>query len=304
MNHSKILLSIAACFAAGALHTASAMPSAGRTLQNARLTIVFGSTANAYTTQDKDRVDAVSWVNSAAATVSNYVTSGGPQHCGDPQEFFGEAYGDNGDTGVPRPHAVIGGITAKWSNGSATAGTASVKSLTSCDETLDMKSVTKYALSTQPDKINSLSIVRTFKSPQKVTSGNIRAYVPRLPLGVYPFVLAPNAAGVMQTYNANSCPLNCTETDWNGKWFADDDGSGNGMAVFRDPKTNPPAQLTVDYDGYSSSNNTAITLIMPKKGWKGAVTETEYLCFYDATSWTAKQRAKGKPPSGCNNLPR
>jgi hypothetical protein len=295
---------VAACCVATSLQAAErTLPTGGHTLQNARLTVVFGSTLNGYTTNDNDRVDAINWIDSSGATVGNYVAVGGPLHCGDPQEFFGEAYGDSGDEGVPRPHAVIGGITSKWIPGTTTSGTARNKTLKSCDETLDSKATTLYALSTRSGTMSSLKIERTFHFPNLVASGNIRAYVPRLQLAVYPFVLAPNAAGAVQTYNANSCPENCTVTDWNGKWIADDDGHGNGMAIFRNPAKNPPAQITVDWDGYSASNNSAITLVVPQGGWQGKVTETEFLCFYDAKSWTAKQRAKGVAPGGCSNVP-
>jgi hypothetical protein len=286
------------CFA-GALASTPALAD-GHTLSNSRLSITFGSSANGYTTDDADRVDAISWINSDGATVSNYVTSGGPLHCdGDPQEFFGEAYGDNGDEGVPLPHAVTPGVISAWKGAKPTAGKTAISSLETCDDTLDARTNTSYALTTKAKSINGLKIARTFKFSKKTATGNMRAYVARLPLGTYPFVLAPNAAGVIQTYNANNCPLNCTVTDWNGTWMADDDGAGNGIVFFRDPSANPPAQLTVDYDGYSSSNNSAITLTMPVDGWLGTVSETEAMCFYDAKSWTAKSRAKGKPPTGC-----
>jgi hypothetical protein len=74
--------------------------------------------------------------------------------------------------------------------------------------------------------------------------------------------------------------------------------------MFRDPSTNPPAQLTVDWDGSSSSNNSAITLTMPTDGWEGTVSETEVMCFYDAKSWPAAKRDAGKLPQGCANAPK
>jgi hypothetical protein len=42
---------------------------------------------------------------------------------------------------------------------------------------------------------------------------------------------------------------------------------------------------------------------MPLNGWRGKVTETEYLCFYDAQSWTAADQGAGKPPAGCTGVP-
>jgi hypothetical protein len=285
------------CFA-GALAASPALAD-GHTLSNSRLTIVFGSSLNGYTTNDADRVDSISWINSDGTPVTNLVTSGGPQHCGDPQEFFGEAYGDNGDIGVPLPNAVIAGVTSVWKGTKPTKGTTTISSLQSCDETLDAKTTTNYTLGAGKKGENGLKITRTFNFSKKTSTGNMRAYVARLPLATYPMVLMPNAAGVVQTFNANNCPLNCAETDWNGVWMADDDGNGNGIVFFRNPSTNPPAWVTVDYDGYSSSNNSAITITMPEDGWLGTVSETEVMCFYDAKSWPAKQQAKGNPPKGC-----
>jgi hypothetical protein len=300
---STILL---ACATFAGLAGSPAVADGGHTLQNARLTILFGSTANGYGTNDADRVDAISWVNSSGTAITNYVTSGGPLHCGDPQEFFGEAYGDygtTGDTGVPTPNAVVPGVTSTWVGTGALKGTTKIGTFVGCDGPLDARTKTQYTLFTQPGLVNSLKIVRSLTFARHPSAGNIRAYVPRLPLGVYPVVYAPDASGVVQTYNANNCPLNCTETNWNGVWMADDDGQGNGMVVVRDPATNPPAQLTIDYDGYSNSNNSAVTLVMPTAGWSGTVVETEFLCFYDATSWPAHQRAKGKLPVGCTGIP-
>ena len=296
---------------ASSAHTISGIPPqgpSGNFLNNgSRLVIETGSNTNGFTTADADRVDFISWVNSDGATVSNYVAVGGPLHCGDPQEFFGEAYGDSSDSGVPLPLAVIGGVISVWSSKIGTVllkGTATVQSLASCDTTLDAKTTTQYQVFTSAGLINSLKITRTFKFSKQPADGNLRAYVPRLPLSIYPVVLAPDAAGVVQTYQAGNCPVNCSITDWNGKWMADDDGTGNGMAIFRDPATNPPAQLTIDWDGFSSSNNSAVTLLEPVGGWaRMTVTETEYLCFYDAKSWTAKKRKAGLPPVGCGKVP-
>jgi hypothetical protein len=295
-------LGLFACGLASCIGMVRAVAADGHTLANARLSFVFGSDAHGYTTNDADRVDAITWLNSGGTPVTNYVTSGGPLHCGDPQEFFGEAYGDTGDTGVPLPNAVVGGVTSTWSGTGKKRGTATIASLTSCDETLDATTTTTYQMSAKATLVSTLRITRSFTFSASPASGNLRVYVPRLPLGTYPYVLAPDAGGTVQTYNANNCPLNCVVTDWNAKWFADDDGNGNGMAVIRG-KAGKPAQLTVDWDGYSDSNNTAITVLMPKQGWAGvSFSEDEYLCFYDSTTWPAAQRNAGQLPAGCTGI--
>jgi hypothetical protein len=301
---SQAVFAVFAIAALAGLFAAAPARADGHTLQNARLTIVLGSSAGGFTTADADRVDSISWIDSDGTPVTNYVAAGGPLHCGDPQEFFGEAYGDSSDSGVPVPLAVIAGVTSVWSGTTALKGTAAIGSLASCDATLDAKTTTHYTLFTSSGLISSLKVTRTFKFSKHPADGNMRVYVPRLPLGTYSIVLAPNAAGAVQSYNAGNCPENCTVTDWNGRWMADDDGNGNGMVIFRDPATNPPAQLTIDWDGYSSSNNSAITLVEPAGGWgRVTVTETEYLCFYDAKSWSAKRRNAGNPPAGCTKVP-
>ena len=60
-----------------------------------------------------------------------------------------------------------------------------------------------------------------------------------------------------------------------------------------------PALLTINWDGFSASNLSSVVLVQPANGWKTAITETEYLCFYDAKSWSAAARTSGKMPKGC-----
>ena len=271
----------------------------GHVLSNARLSFTFGSSNTGYTTTDADRVDAISWVNSAGATVSNYIAQGGLA-CNDAVEFFGQAYGDGSDS---RPYGVIDGVPSNWTGTGSTKGKTAIKSATACSYTLDMTTRTSYALSTSASMVNALNLTRKFTFSAAPSDGDLRAYVTRVSLANYPYVIYPNTSGVLETVNANSCSFNCLTTDWNGTWMADDDGSGTGVAIFRKPNAAFPAQITVDNDSTSVSNASAITLIELAAGWSGSVTETEYVCFYDATSWTAAQRAASKPPAGCKGVP-
>jgi hypothetical protein len=132
------------------------------------------------------------------------------------------------------------------------------------------------------------------------TAHGLRVYVPRLPASTHATVLAPNAAGTaINTFNSSGCGADCELTDWNGRWFADDDGAGSGVMVIRAAASTAPALLSINNDAFSASNLTSIVLIQPAGGWKAKVTETEYLCFYDPLSWTAAMRAAGKMPKGC-----
>jgi hypothetical protein len=71
------------------------------------------------------------------------------------------------------------------------------------------------------------------------------------------------------------------------------------MVVFRDSSSTSPALLAVNSDSASNSNLTSIVLIQPGAGWQAPVTETEWLCFYDPTTWTAAQQLAGTLPTGC-----
>jgi hypothetical protein len=69
------------------------------------------------------------------------------------------------------------------------------------------------------------------------------------------------------------------------RWFADNSSATNsGMLVLRATTDKPGAELEIDVDGFSASNNTAIDLPQPSGGWKANITETEFSCFYDTRS--------------------
>ena len=76
----------------------------------------------------------------------------------------------------------------------------------------------------------------------------------------------------------------------------------SGLLVLRAATDRPGAELEIDVDDLSGSNNTSIDLPQPAGGWKTSITEAEYLCFYDATSWPLSHRQPGKTvtlPAGC-----
>jgi hypothetical protein len=278
---------------------AGAAFASGHTLQNSRLAFLFGSANNGYTTSDADRVDGITWIDSAGKPVANFIAQANPE-CNDPLEYFGEAYG-NGD--ASRPYAVIHGVASNWSGASATAGTTKITSLTACSLSLDAKTTTEYSLSASPGLVNALKVTRIFTFVAKANGGNLRAYLARVPLATYPMIVYPDSANVVHSVSTTGCGFNCEVTNWNGKWMAEDTGSGQGIAIFRKTADAAPAEITIDYDSDSASNASAITLIQPAAGWAGKVTETEYLCFYDATSWPVAKRAAGTPPIGCTGVP-
>jgi hypothetical protein len=131
----------------------------------------------------------------------------------------------------------------------------------------------------------------------------LRPVVPRLSLSVFASVIYPNAAGTAVTsVTATSCPGDCFTaqgTTWSGRWFADIAASGYAMIVLRDPSMTSPVDLTINYDSYSESNLASFVLLQPTAGWQSPITEVEYLCFADLTTWPQTQRDSATLPTGC-----
>jgi hypothetical protein len=132
----------------------------------------------------------------------------------------------------------------------------------------------------------------------------LRPFVPRVSLAALPTVIYPNQAGSgVTTLAAGSCGDDCitpTGTIWNGKWFADvHSTSGLALIVLRDASLTSAVSLTVNYDAYSSSNLASFVVLQPSGGWKAPLTEIEYLCFADLSSWPQSQRDLAQLPPDC-----
>jgi hypothetical protein len=195
---------------------------------------------------------------------------------------------------------VVAGTNAKWRSNNAISGTSKTTGKDTCFA-LSGRTTTAYSLSASPKQVSEMTIKRTFAFTADATY-NLRAYAARLPDSVYATVLYPDSTGTVQSVNVFGCGAlpSCEITDWNGKWFADDDGNGNGMVMIRDKASASPALLGIDWDGFSASNVTSMVLIRPSDGWSGKkITEVEHLCFYDAKSWPVQKRNAGKLLTGC-----
>ena len=272
-----------------------AAPSAfAHRLSNGRVTAVLNDPGVGATVPDQDRVDSLAWINSAGASTGNVVRNGG-SFCGDLREYFGQSYGEAEGTTF---FLVVGGTASKWSApAGGLSGTSTTFGTNAC-VAQQGKVTTGYTLSTAANRVNALRIRRTFafNAAAAGVADNLRGYVARLP---YATVLVPDATGAVQSFNAGCCGSATEVASWNGKWFADDDGAGNGVVVIRDRSSTAPAAVAIDNDSISASNNTSIVLKRPAAGWQGTLVETEWLCFYDAKSWPAARRAAGKLPTGC-----
>ena len=260
-----------------------------------RITIAFDSA-------DAERVTNLQWTNSAAALTVNVTGQGGPAWCGDPQEFFGQSYGAPEGT-LPDP--VVGGNLATLVQCGADGVITSAA--IGCNPVAAQMPVTTRYHFYSDTRASQMRITRTFgfdaKTPIYQHTG-LRPYVARVSLGVLPNVIYPNQAGTAVTsVAATSCGGDCftaVGASWNGKWFADiDPTSGLALIVLRDPSLTSPVDLTVNYDSYSNSNLTSFVVLQPADGWKAPLTETEYLCFADLTSWPQTARDAATLPVGC-----
>ncbi|MEO8906110.1 MAG: hypothetical protein ABI627_31700 [Polyangiaceae bacterium] len=263
-----------------------------------RITIAFDTAGNA------EHVTNLQWLNNASAETPNLVAQGGPSHCTDPQEFFGQSYGAPEGT-LPAP--VVGG-------GLSTLAVCGLdNTITSAGASCDpggpqIPVTTQYHFYSDAARASEMRITRTitFDSSTTVYANTVglRPFVPRVPLATLPTVIYPNQAGTaITTTPATNCGGDCftaTDATWNGKWFADiDPTSGLALIVLRDPAMTAPVQLTINYDGYSNSNLASFVLVQPADGWTAPVTETEYVCFADLTSWPQTARDAATLPAGC-----
>jgi hypothetical protein len=105
-------------------------------------------------------------------------------------------------------------------------------------------------------------------------------------------VIHPNASGD-QLITEGTCGYGCIAASWDGSWFAiNNPSTGLGMIV---QSTSFSTALWLDDDGGSLTNSSSVLLLQPPGGFTGTVTDTEYLCFYDSSSWTPSLT----PPAGC-----
>jgi len=262
-----------------------------------------GNISIAFAAANAEHVTNLQWKTSTGALSPAVIGEGGPAHCADPQEFFGQSYGAPEGT---YPFPVIGGNLATLAQCGLDATITSAPK--TCENPAAQQPVTtQYHFYTDTRK-NEMRITRSFAfdASTQVYQGTtgLRPYVPRVSLGVLPTVIYPNQAGTAVTsVPATNCGGDCfvaVGSSWNGKWFADiDPTSGLALIVLRDPAMTSAVDLTVNYDAYSNANLASFVLLQPAEGWKTTISETEYLCFADLTTWPQTQRDAAVLPAGC-----
>jgi hypothetical protein len=231
--------------------------------------------------------------NGSANLTNTAVVAG----CSDALEYFGNSWvSENEGTPSFVFSSLVGwGTTGTWSS-SGHNKVAVQSSSTGCPASAGLDVSTKYQFFDHGPAVNKIKVQRKFSFGSTPFTYNVRPYIPRLyPLDGYTQVLHPDASGTsLLTEDSSLCDFGCQVTDWNGDWFAiHNPATGQGMVVRRGSST--PAALWVDQDGASYTNSSSVLLLAPSGGFTGNVSETEFLCFYDSSTWSPSLST----PPGC-----
>src|SRR5215472_18083784 len=175
--------------------------------------------------------------------------------CSDSQEYWGQSYGS---TEGQQPFLVVGGSAGTWT--SPAAGQVVIKTNTPATCGTHIPITTTYTFFGSGPHVNQIKVVRKvpfgthpYANPSQE---GLRIYVPRLSVVTYNQVLYPDSTHklVISGVCDNCAPLGASA--WGGGWFADNSSAGNsGLLVLR-AATAKPAELQIDQDLLSGSNNT------------------------------------------------
>ncbi|HEY7830411.1 MAG TPA: hypothetical protein VIC06_07595 [Solirubrobacteraceae bacterium] len=288
-----------------------------RTVTAARLSMAFGAL-------EPDVVRSLQWTDSAGTQGETLVDNTEEAICpnapkGYPANFWGESYGD-GSAGT-NPELVFGGSNGSWSSPAPDQVQSSTEYPVGCSKYKEAVPVgTTYTYYDTLPQANEIMLKRTwsFALSQRLPAAatGFRAYVPQLPLTHYGQVLYPNAGSLQtETISPTNCGKSACLKELSGAWFAINDGTagdsqdGSGMIVLRDASDIPGAKLAIQGTFVGAAfpnpiaNLSSIDLPVPNGGLGAPITEIEYLCFYDATSWPQAQREALQLPPGCGPLP-
>jgi len=292
MTHTRKLTGVLACLAAIGL-IAAAFPSvidpATRTASTSTLSIAWDST-------NPEEIVSLSWNGSPNLTnawTNGYCSTGGDL------EFFGNAWGTG--EGADFVSFVGWGTTGSWAaqgrNGVRIASSADVST---CFGNQGVPVQTRYHLWDHGAPVNRIQVQRRFGFGSTAFDQDFRPYIPRLyPRSGYNQVLHPDAAGssllTVDVVPDGPYENGAEVTDWDGSWFAvHNPTTGQGMIVRHAPSTYT-ASLWIDSDAGSETSSTSVLLKQPAGGFTGNVVDTQFMCFYDASTWTPSLTL----PPGC-----
>jgi hypothetical protein len=261
------------------------------TVSTSRFELAFGP-------PNVERLDTVRWRDSGGNLSANLALNSGTG-CGggDPADQWGRA---DSIAGMPAP--VGSGSAGTWGpRATRTVQVDSSRPPLCTGDTTVTPIRTRYTFFDSGAAASKVRVERRFSfsaATPDYQSASFRAYVPELPVNPYSQVIHPNqAGGALVTDQASNPPD--TTSNWNGTWLAlNDPVTGRGMLILRDPATPNPARIALESAG--GANSSSVDLLKPAAGWKAPVTETEFLCFYDQTSWPPNQRSPSSLPAGCS----
>lgn len=313
----KVLLSAAAALS---IWLATVAPVGAVTIDRQTRTVTAARLSMAFSTVGPDVVRSVQWTNSANLQGTNLVENSGPGSCAsksleDPANFWGESYGAGGQGDDPK--LVFDGSSGTWTTPASNQVQTSTEYPTSCSTyKAAVPVLTTYTYYDEAPAANEIMVQRTWRfdlamNPPLLGSTALRAYVPQLPLAKYGQVLYPSG-GILQAIEASQCSATACLKSFSDGWFAINDATvgdqnlGAGVVVLRDASDTASAQLAIQGLKKTGpahpepvSNATSMALQIPGGTLTGALSETEYLCFYDATSWPLRQREALQLPAGC-----
>jgi hypothetical protein len=286
----------ALCAWAGSASAAVVATEGADTVATPRFELDFGDAS-----ANVEWVQGLKWRPSTAVAFGSSLAASGGGGCGDATEFWGQSYG-NADGQGPGP--VVAGSRGSWDvRGRRTVEINSLAPEACSGDTPPIPVRTRYSFFDEGPSANLIRMERKWSfSPlqEPYSVQGMRAYVPRLPSGTYNQEIYPKGDGELVTSGlCNVCVVN--GANWNGKWVALNSSATNaGLMIIRAVGNSSPASITLDYDGSSGSNNTGISLDRPlPNGWTAPLTETEFLCFYDANTWPVAERSATRLPDGC-----
>jgi hypothetical protein len=228
-----------------------------------------------------EEVNYLSWKGSA-----NLASSCTPPDCPDDFEFFGNSWvSENENTSEFFFASLVGGgTTGDWSQTGAQVDIDSV--CEGCWNSADTPVHTTYLFFDGVAKADLIQITRTFEFGENSFDHTIRPFIPRLyPSDGFIQVIHPDATGAA-LITEGTCDFGCVAESWDGSWFAvHNPATGSGMIVLRQ-LSSYSAAVWLDDDDASFTNSSSYLLLQPEGGFTGSVTEIEYLCFYDSSTWT------------------
>jgi hypothetical protein len=279
----------------------------GIVLSGGNVHLDFADPQFGFQTANLDRLDEVVWTGgSGELATTNFVSYPGtnPGNA-DPEDSFGESLGvplsptgrDDAPFVIDNPYASVAShqtatTLTTTTTGKDFQGGATNAPVASTDYTVYPAGDPNQNEFRVSRTINFTSTTPVYPSP------GVRFYMPSVASNFF-IVLYPSVGGSIKSVDSSQCILVCAVTDWTGQWFADDQDGDGGMLVVRDASSVAPAELVIAFQEESGINLTSIALLQPSNGFKAPVTETEWVCFYDPSTWSFAEQQAGNLPQGC-----